>query len=197
MWLTSAMRKTRWRFEGFAQSLSHMRYCLALFVLLTSLPSCKSLELAKSLKPFSPDDAKASCRWLQTGRFDAGMGGQYVITDNEIVSESYQTPDRGRRRGISTLKSQLRLPISPEDATWFWKQVDRANVFGWTDADMPADTGAPYLIYRKGSKEMKLPVSKGTSAVEGSKHDALETWIVELQNRSQTRSIPGEPKSER
>ena len=191
------MRRTHWRFENFAQSISKMRYYYALFFFLALLSSCKSLELSESLKPFSADDYKSSSRWLQTGNFDAGSGGRYVITDNEIVGESYQTPDQGRRRGISTLKSQFRLPISPEDAQWFWKKVDRANVFGWTDTDMPADTGQPYLIYRKGSKEVKLPISKGASSVENSKFGDLESWIAVLQNHAQAASSLGGSKYER
>ena len=191
------MRRTHWRFENFAQSISKMRYYYALFFFLALLSSCKSLELSENLKPFPPDDHTTSRRWLQIGYASFSSTYRCVITDKEFVEESYERANSGRLRGRHLLKEQTQLQLSSENAHWFWHYVDRAKVFDWTDANMPAETHQPSLSYRQGSKEIKLPVSEGCCATESSDFHKLNDQIDELKRRAQSDVVSNGPRVDR
>jgi len=155
-----------------------MKILPLMLLMVASLCSCKDLET------FPADDQKTSSERLEICSFGYGEWSRSVITDRELVNEYYKSSGR-EGQGPQVLKEQIRLQLSPEDAHWFWQYVDRARVLDWSDDDMPTSTNRPSLTYRKGSKEIHLPISHGTN-VEAPKFSDLNKHINELERRTQS-----------
>jgi hypothetical protein len=160
-----------------------MKCYAALLFFLVLLPSCQSLE------SFPRDDHKTSDRWLEVGYGTFSETSRTVVTDKDLVRESYKRADTGRQRGRHLLKQQTKLQLSSENVRRFWQYVDRAKVLDWTDADMPAETHQPSLTYRQGSKHVELPVAEGCCTVHVSGFRKLTDQIYELEQRAKAEVI--------
>lgn len=158
-------------------NLSLMRNHAA-FLLLVFLFSCTGV------KPFPRDDQKTAGRWLEieTGSFYGSS--RCVVTGKEVVNEYYERANLGRYEGTHLIKEQSRLQLSPENARWFWEYVDHAQIFDWSDDDMPPSTNHPTLTYRKDEKEIHL--SSQGKIVSAAKFFELTKQIGELEERAKS-----------
>ena len=122
---------------------------------LLSICSFTLLTSCKSLSPYDLDDSN-STQWLMLSFGSFSNSSRTIATEREIVTESYERINSGRRTGESKLKEQKRITLLPDVGERFWRQVDAMELSSWSNGDIPPWTNRPSITYRKANKEVSF-----------------------------------------